>query len=454
MAFNLPFLKRFHLSMRKAATSFMIAMILLGNINEVVASYPIHNEVFVDKLIAKLVDKILDKVLKIQLNADLIKRNLDSVQLNKDPRLRKESRKKIVRYSGKMRPGKLSARRTVPKHIPRPEYAVSGFPQGEVDAAGGRIEIKSAKDIEGMRAAGRIAREVLDAAGRAVAVGVTTDYIDEIVHNETIARGAYPSPLNYHGFPKSCCTSVNEVIAHGIPDSYKLEDGDIINIDVTVYFGEYHGDLSETFLVGNVDEKGKHLVKVCHDAWQAAIKYCKPGQKYQGIGNVIEGYIEKYGYTTCEGFSGHGIGKLFHTEPDILHFRNKAKFGRMKVGHVFTIEPMINEGSDKWLKWDDDWTVTTKDGKRSAQFEHTLLITADGVEELTKRLPSSNKFWWESSTKEVAKQEEHKNHKRKEPPIDWMDWGPIQMRPVSEAKERKSESTKLKSDNPETIIMT
>merc|ERR1711904_428801 len=147
--------------------------------------------------------------------------------------------------------------------------------------------------------------------------GVTTDYLDEIVHNETIARNAYPSPLMYEKFPKSCSTSVNEVICHGIPDSYELQNGDIINIDVTVFYGGFHGDLSETFLVGNVDEKGKQLVKVTHDAWQAAIKYCKPGQPYKGIGMVIEDFIKPYGFKSVERFCGHGIGRVFHQEPNI-----------------------------------------------------------------------------------------------------------------------------------------
>lgn len=248
-----------------------------------------------------------------------------------------------------------------------------------------------------MRAAARVAREVLDAAGRVVKVGVTTDAIDKLVHDETIARGAYPSPLNYLKFPKSVCTSVNEVICHGIPDAYKLQDGDIVNIDVTVYYNGYHGDLSEMFLVGNVDEKGKELVKVTHDAWQEAIKYCKPGQPYKGIGAVIEDYVKKFGFTTCPDFVGHGIGTDFHTAPTVFHHRNNENVGKMQVGHTFTIEPMICEGTPKNQMWNDKWTVTTKDGKRSAQFEHTLLITPDGAEPLTARLPDSNKFWWEKT---------------------------------------------------------
>eukprot|EP00747_Dinoflagellata_sp_TGD_P106118 gnl/TRDRNA2_/TRDRNA2_169767_c0_seq1.p1 gnl/TRDRNA2_/TRDRNA2_169767_c0~~gnl/TRDRNA2_/TRDRNA2_169767_c0_seq1.p1 ORF type:complete len:351 (+),score=57.37 gnl/TRDRNA2_/TRDRNA2_169767_c0_seq1:273-1325(+) len=306
-----------------------------------------------------------------------------------------------------MRPGVLSLKRKVPKHIPRPDYAADGLPRGEM-VGSERMRVWSGKDIEGMRAAGRVARHVLDAAGRAVAVGVTTDSIDAVVHEEAIARGAYPSPLNYHKFPKSCCTSVNEVICHGIPDSYKLQDGDIINVDITVYYGGYHGDCSETFLVGNVDEKGKQLVKVTHDAWQAAIKYCKPGKAYKGIGAAIEDHIEQFGYSTCRAFCGHGIGKLFHTAPNILHFRNEKK-GLMQVGHIFTIEPMICEGKAGVVMWNDDWTATTKDGKRSAQFEHTLLVTPDGVEAFTARLPDSPKFWWEKAKAKASSAGEDKN---------------------------------------------
>jgi len=245
-----------------------------------------------------------------------------------------------------------------------------------------------------MRAAGRVAREVLDIAGLMVSPGVTTDSIDARVHAESIARNAYPSPLNYHGFPKSCCTSVNEVICHGIPDSYELQQGDIVNIDITCYVGGYHGDCSETFIVGDVDAKGRELIKVTYDCWQAAIAYCKPGMPYNGIGGIIEEFVEPFGYSSVKVFCGHGIGKVFHTTPNILHYRNNEP-GKMEVGHVFTIEPMICEGTYRHVEWVDGWTATTKDGKRSAQFEHTLLVTPTGVEPLTGKLPSSPKFFWE-----------------------------------------------------------
>jgi len=167
-----------------------------------------------------------------------------------------------------------------------------------------------------------------------------------------------------------------------------------VNVDVTCYYGGYHGDCSETFLVGEVDEAGKRLVKVTHDCWRAAIDYCRPGRPYSGIGKIIEEYIAPYGYTSVREFCGHGIGKVFHTNPNILHYKNNEP-GKMEVGHVFTIEPMICEGVFQHVMWNDQWTATTRDGKRSAQFEHTLLVTENGVEAFTGRLPTSNAFFWE-----------------------------------------------------------
>ena len=298
-------------------------------------------------------------------------------------------------YTGTVRPGVQTPRREIPTSIVKPDYAGDGRPKARGPMLPWQIEVKNAQDIAGMRVAGRIAREVLDAAGRLVKPGVTTESIDALVTEETIKRGAYPSPLNYHGFPKSCCTSVNEVICHGIPDSSVLNDGDIINIDITCYYGGYHGDCSETFLVGQVDDAGKQLVRVTYDCWQAAIDYCKPGQPFSGIGRVIEEHIKPYGYSSVSEFCGHGIGSVFHTNPNILHVRNNEP-GKMEVGNVFTIEPMICEGTPKHVMWNDAWTATTKDGRRSAQFEHTLLVTPTGVEALTGRLPDSNPFFWDT----------------------------------------------------------
>ena len=299
-------------------------------------------------------------------------------------------------YSGKLRPGKQSEKRLVPDEIMRPDYAGDGIPKHKDPKFPWIIHQNNEEDIKNMRIAGKLAREVLDAVSLQLKVGMTTDEIDEIVHKETISRGAYPSPLNYSNFPKSCCTSINEVICHGIPDSTILEDGDLINVDVTIYKDGYHGDCSETFAIGNVDEEGKKLVQITYEAWQKAIAFCKPGKSYNELGGIIEDYITKNGYTSVREFCGHGIGKdAFHTTPNILHYRNNIPAGTMKEGHIFTIEPMICEGTNKHLLWPDKWTSTTADGRRSAQFEHTLLITKDGVEPLTAKLETSPKYFWE-----------------------------------------------------------
>ena len=208
------------------------------------------------------------------------------------------ARRSFASYTGRVTPGTQSPTRRVPAGIARPDYADDGQPKTK-GLLPGQIEVKSAKDIEAMRVVGRLAREVLDAATRLVATagpGLTTDEIDALVHKETVARGAYPSPLNYRGFPKSCCTSVDEVICHGIPDSRELQDGEIVNIDVTCFYGGFHGDCSETHLVGAVDERGKQLVRVTHDAWQAAIRHCKPGGRYSAIGGIIEDQVTPHGF--------------------------------------------------------------------------------------------------------------------------------------------------------------
>lgn len=200
-----------------------------------------------------------------------------------------------------------------------------------------------------MRIAGKIGRLVLDTAHKAVAVGVTTDEIDQVVHETCIENDCYPSPLNYYKFPKSVCSSVNEVICHGIPDRRPLQDGDICNLDVTIYHHGYHADLNETYLVGNVNKKGKHLVRSTYECLQKAIEICKPGTHYKEIGNVIEEYISKQKFSVVRSYCGHGVGKLFHTLPNVPHYKNNNAFGTMKPGHIFTIEPMINEGNWKGI---------------------------------------------------------------------------------------------------------
>jgi len=312
--------------------------------------------------------------------------------------------KKIDRfpYAGSIRPAEQSPQKIVTvDEILKPDYAESGTPGPGVfkPMLPWMIEVKTPEEIEKMRKAGSLARHILDLAGRAVDVGVSTDEIDNLVHEEIIKNGAYPSPLNYHGFPKSCCTSVNEVICHGIPDSRKLENGDIINVDITVYLDGYHGDCSEMFVAGEADDKGKELLQTTYDCWIKACQFVQPGSDYKDIGAIIEDYIRPKGYSTVRNFCGHGIGSTFHTNPNILHYRNNEPNGQMAAGHTFTIEPMICEGSAKALTWPDEWTATTVDGKRSAQFEHTLLVTAEGVEALTGKNENSPLQFWEQESK-------------------------------------------------------
>lgn len=291
--------------------------------------------------------------------------------------------------------------RTVPSGaagVSFPDYALDGVPKARPALFPWVIEAKRADEIEKMRRAGRVAREVLDMAGRAVGPGITTDEIDRIVHDATVERGAYPSPLNYRNFPKSCCTSVNEVICHGIPDDRPLRAGEIVNLDVTCYLDGYHGDCSEMFVVGGeeaADSGAKLLLQATYDCWIKAMDFVKPGNDYKDIGAIIEDHVVERGFATVKSFCGHGIGSVFHTNPNILHYRNQEPAGRMAPGHTFTIEPMICEGGGGYLMWPDDWTATTRDGKRSAQFEHTLLITKDGVEALTGKIETSPVQFWE-----------------------------------------------------------
>ncbi|KAB1225289.1 Methionine aminopeptidase 1A [Morella rubra] len=297
-----------------------------------------------------------------------------------------------------LRPYPISNRRAVPARIEKPDWAADGIPKIEPNSDLQHcVEIKTADQIERMRTNCRgrevdlIAREVLDAAARVIRPGVTTDEIDRVVHDVTIAAGGYPSPLNYHFFPKSCCTSVNEVICHGIPDARKLEDGDIVNVDVTVYYKGVHGDLNETYFVGNVDEESKRLVQCTYECLDKAISI--GSVRFREIGEVINRHASMSGFSVVK--SGHGIGELFHCAPNIPHYstlkqmlpslsltqaENKA-VGVMKAGQ----EPMINAATSKEMfgigvwrdrMWPDGWTAVTADGKRSAQFEHTLL---DGV---------------------------------------------------------------------------
>ena len=268
--------------------------------------------------------------------------------------------------------------RVVPASITRPEYVGRPAPT-RYDGP----EVKDAETIDAMRAAGRLAADAMAEVGRAIEPGVTTDELDRIGHEYLCDHGAYPSTLGYRGFPKSLCTSLNEVICHGIPDSTVLEDGDICNIDITAFTGGVHGDTNATYLVGNVDADVRDLVERTKEATRRAIKAVAPGRPINVIGRVIESYARRFGYGVVRDFTGHGIGTSFHSGLVIPHYDDPRADTVMQVGMTFTIEPMLNVGTPDWEMWDDTWTVVTKDRKRSAQFEHTILITESGNEILT-----------------------------------------------------------------------
>ncbi|CAL8464040.1 g3575 [Coccomyxa elongata] len=299
-------------------------------------------------------------------------------------------------WTSPLRPERVSPRREVPADIPRPDYAETGQPLSEIESRQQSIVlVRSADEIKGIREACLIGRRILDAAHAAVRPGVTTDEIDRVVHEATIAEGAYPSPLNYCNFPKSVCTSVNEVVCHGIPDQRPLKDGDIINVDVSAYYKGFHGDLNETFVVGSVDGDSKKLIRVTAEALDKAIEAVRPGLRYREIGDIISQYVGAHKFQVVRSYCGHGIGDLFHCAPNIPHYSHNKAVGVMKEGQVFTIEPMVNAGTYRDVTWPDGWTAVTADGKRSAQFEHTLLVTKDGCEILTARLPTSPPLWWQ-----------------------------------------------------------
>ncbi|HVO19018.1 MAG TPA: type I methionyl aminopeptidase [Anaeromyxobacter sp.] len=276
-----------------------------------------------------------------------------------------------------LRPGVVSPRRAVPAQTPRPEYAVTGRPRTQGS------DVRTPEELVRMRRACAAAARVLRVAGEAVRPGVTTDGLDEVAHAEIVRLGGYPSPLNYRGFPKSICTSVNEVICHGIPDSRPLEAGDIVNVDITVFLEGMHGDCSATFLVGQVDAPGRRLVQVARECLQRGIAAVRPGRPISDIGQAIEAHATRHGYGVVRSYCGHGIGETFHTSLQIPHHFDASLRREMVPGMTFTVEPMITEGRWEDRLWDDGWTAVTDDGKRSAQFEHTVLVTAEGAEVLT-----------------------------------------------------------------------
>ncbi|MCU1343973.1 MAG: map [Acidimicrobiia bacterium] len=283
---------------------------------------------------------------------------------------------------GRVVAGEVSPMRPVPAHIERPPYADTGDVQRWAEP-----HIKSPEIIEAMREAGRLTAEVLTLAGHAVRPGMTTDEVDVVVHELCLERDAYPSPLNYHGYPKSVCTSVNEVICHGIPDSRVLQDGDIVNLDVTLFKHGVHGDSNATYAVGTVDPASAQLIEVARECMWRGIDAVKPGRPLSDIGRAIEDHARKFRYGVVRAFIGHGIGQQFHSDLQVLHYYDERSSMIMRPGMTFTIEPMINMGTWRHAMWDDDWTAVTADGRRTAQFEHTILVTDDGFDVLTLGAP-------------------------------------------------------------------
>lgn len=292
----------------------------------------------------------------------------------------------MFNFTGPLRPGLMSPKRFVPLNIPRPDYA--DHPEGrslveENDRNANKTRKIDAAQLVKIRRVCKLAREVLDIGCRAVKPGITTDEIDRVVHEATVARGMYPSTLNYYNFPKSLCTSLNEIICHGIPDSTVLKEGDIVNLDVSAYLDGVHADLNETVFVGKPDSDSLRLVHCAYECMKAGINMVKPGNLYRHCGDAIEERAHKDNCSVVRTYSGHGVGALFHCAPSIPHYANNKGAGSMQASHVFTIEPMINLGTWEDTIWPDRWTAPTKDGKRSAQFEHTMVVTENGVELLT-----------------------------------------------------------------------
>ena len=274
--------------------------------------------------------------------------------------------------------GLVSPRRPVPAHIARPHYVDKPAPEKFTGS-----EVKDAETIEKMRIAGRLAAQARELVGSHVAPGVTTDELDRIGHEFLCDHGAYPSTLGYRGFPKSLCSSVNEVICHGIPDSRIVEDGDIVNIDITAFIHGVHGDTNATFLAGDVDEETRLLVERTHEAMMRGVRAVAPGRRINVIGRVIEAYAKRFHYGVVRDFTGHGIGSVFHSGLIVPHYDDPAASLEMVPGMTFTIEPMLTLGTIEYDVWPDGWTAVTKDRQLTAQFEHTVLVTESGFEILT-----------------------------------------------------------------------
>jgi methionyl aminopeptidase len=280
--------------------------------------------------------------------------------------------------AGVLESGVLSPRLEVPAGIEAPAYIWKMSP-----AKFEGSHIKTPEQIELIRAAGKIAAGAIELAGSHAKPGVTTDELDRLVHEYVLDHGAYPSTLGYRNYPKSCCTSVNEVICHGIPDNTVLESGDIINIDVTAYLNGFHGDSNQTFEVGEVRPEVHDLLERTRESLNRGMLAVKPGRQVNVIGRAIESYAKRFGYGVVRDFTGHGIGEAFHSGLIIPHYDTDNYQDVMEVGMVFTIEPMLTLGTHRWDMWDDGWTVTTRDKSITAQFEHTIAVTEDGVDILT-----------------------------------------------------------------------
>jgi methionyl aminopeptidase len=275
-------------------------------------------------------------------------------------------------------PGVLSAPRAVPSTIERPSYVGERHWQQRRET-----EVKDAETIARMRIAGKLAAQALAEVGRHIVPGVTTDELDRVGHEFLCDNGAYPSTLGYRGYPKSLCTSLNEVICHGIPDSTVAVEGDILNIDITAFINGVHGDTNATFLVGAVDDESRLLVERTNESLERAIRAVAPGRGFNVVGRVIESYAKRFGYGVVRDFTGHGIGTLFHSGLIVPHYDLPEYELVMEAGMTFTIEPMLTLGTVEYDQWPDGWTVVTKDRARTAQFEHTILVTDDGAEVLT-----------------------------------------------------------------------
>ena len=281
--------------------------------------------------------------------------------------------------TGALTPGPISGIRAVPSNIVRPEYVGKKSPAKYV---GNHVQTPEA--IQKIRAAGSIAAQAIQLVGTFCKPGVTTDELDRIGHEFIVSQRAYPSTLGYRGYPKSLCSSVNEVICHGIPDNTVLQDGDIINIDVTAFKDGYHGDSNHTFLVGNVASEVRDLVDRTKIALERGIAAVQPGRAVNVIGRTIESYAKRFGYGVVRDFTGHGIGDTFHSGLIIPHYDSAPNYADIiEVGMVFTIEPMLTLGTHEWKMWDDGWTVVTADKSITAQFEHTLVVTETGAQILT-----------------------------------------------------------------------